>query len=78
MDGQKFVNDPTLVDKSYSFGYRSRVDTSGLSDLIVPQGQHNFIFKYKETSLRNLANILSILSILLALSIIVKRQNAKV
>jgi len=78
MDGQKFVNDPTLVDKSYSFAYRSRVDTSGLSDLIVPQGQHNFIFKYKETSLRNLANILSILSILLALSIIVKRQNAKV
>jgi len=78
MDGQKFVNNPTLVDKSYNFSYRPKVDTSGLYDLIVPPGQHHFVYKYKETLLRNVANTISIISFTLVLFAIVKRQHARV
>lgn len=77
MDGQKFINDPALVDRSYQFTYRPKVDTSGLHDSIVPAGHHNFVYKYKETLLRNVANTISIFSFTLAILVIAKRQHAK-
>lgn len=76
-DGQKFTNDLSLVDNSYRFTYRPNVDTSGLYDIIVPAGSHQFLFKYQETPLRTAANIISIVSLTLALLTIVKKQYAK-
>ena len=76
MDDQQFLNDHSLVDKSFDFTYRPDIDTSGLYDLIVPAGSHHFILKYQETLLRRMANIISIVSLTLALIVIVKRRHA--
>ena len=76
MDDKKFVSDPTHVDKSYDFAYRPKVDTSGLYDIIVPSGQHQFVFKYKETLPRRIVNIISFVSLALALIVFVKRRHA--
>ena len=78
IDGQKFTDDYSLVDESFYFTYRPDIDTSGLYDLIVPPGKHNFIFKYQETPLRASANAISALSLILALAIIVKKRHAEV
>ncbi len=78
MDDQKFVSDTTLVDRSYDFTYRPKVDTSGLYDLIVPAGQHYFVLKYEENPLRVTANVISAVSLMLAILAIIKRRYAKV
>ena len=76
MDGKNFTNDKSLVNKSFSFAYRPNVDTSGLYDLIVPAGNHQFTFKLEETKLRKTANYLSLSSFLLAcVAIVLKRKR---
>ena len=76
-DGKKFTNNKNLVDKSFSFAYRPNVDTSGLYDIIVPAGNHQFTFRLEETRLRRTANYLSLFSFSLACMIIIfKRKQA--
>lgn len=77
MDNKKFANDASLVDKSFSFAYRPNIDTSGLYDLIVPAGNHEFALRYQETPLRKTADFISLLSLITALVVIVKSINAK-
>jgi len=67
MDGKKFTTDPSIVDKSFSFAYRPDIDTSGLYELIIPAGSHKFDFRYQETNLRRIADILSLVGLISAL-----------
>lgn len=68
MDGKNFqsVDDPVIFRQLY----RPDRDNTGLFYLIVPTGTHHFTFKFTETKSRTLANLLSLVSVSAALTVL--------